>query len=99
MCASSVVRWAVIGSSAVAILIGAFALYALGRSQSGYDWVKLRREAEQRRLVAEVRRLRGENQRLSARVVQLERGGEYLDKRAAGVLDKSLRDEQVEWPR
>lgn len=90
------VRWAVIGGSAVAILIGAFALYALGRSQSGYDWTEsLRREAEQRRLVAEVRRLRGENQRLSARVVQLERGGE-IDKRAAGVLDKSLRDEQVE---
>jgi hypothetical protein len=89
-------RWAVIGAAVVFMLVSAFALYALGRSQSGYDWTQtLRLEAEQRRLVAEIRRLRSENHRLSERVVLLERAGE-IDKRAAGVLDQSLRDEQAE---
>lgn len=89
-------RWAVFGASAVAILIGSFTLYALGRSQSGNDWTHtLRLEAEQRRLVAEIRRLRGENSRLSERVVLLERAGE-IDKRAASVINQSLRDEQAE---
>lgn len=90
------VRWAVIGAGTVAILIGAFAIYALGRSQSGYDWTEtVRLEAERRRLIAEIRRLRDENNRLSARAVLLERGGE-IDKRAAGVLNQSLKDEQAE---
>ncbi len=89
-------RWAMVGAGTVAILIGSFALYALGRSQSGNDWTHtLRLEAELRRMVAEVRRLRGENQRLSEHVVLLERGGD-IDKRAAAVLNQSLRDEQAE---
>lgn len=88
-------RWAVIGASAVAVLIGSFALYALGRSQSGNDWTHtLRLESEQRRLVSEIRRLRDENERLSERVVLLERTAE-IDKRAAAVLNQSLRDEQA----
>ncbi|MGH8453927.1 MAG: DUF6776 family protein [Nevskiales bacterium] len=88
-------RWAVVGACSVAILIGSFALYALGRSQSGNDWTHtLRLEAEQRRLVAEIRRLRAENGRLSERVVLLERAGE-IDKRAATVINQSLRDEQA----
>ena len=76
--------------------LGLLRLYALGRSQSGNDWAHtLRLEAERHRLVTEIRRLRGENKRLSERVVLLERAGE-IDKRAASVLDKSLRDEQAE---
>ena len=53
-----------------------------------------RLESEHHRLLAEIRRLRGDNQRLSQRVVLLERTGE-IDKRAAGVLDQSLKDEQA----
>lgn len=88
-------RWAVVGASSVAILIGSFALYALGRAQSGNDWTQtLRLETEQRRLVAEIRRLRAENNRLTERVVLLERSGE-IDKRAATVINQSLRDEQA----
>lgn len=84
-----------VGACSVAVLIGSFALYALGRSQSGNDWTHtLRLEAEQRRLVAEIRRLRTENSRLSERVVLLERAGE-IDKRAATVINQSLRDEQA----
>jgi hypothetical protein len=89
-------RWAVVGAGTVVVLIGSFALYALGRSQSGNDWTHtLRLEAEQRRLVGEIRRLRSENNRLSERVVLLERAGD-IDKRAATVLNQSLRDEQAE---
>jgi hypothetical protein len=90
------VRWAMIGVGTVVVLIGSFALYALGRSQSGNDWAHtLRLEAERHRLVTEIRRLRGENKQLSERVVLLERAGE-IDKRAASVLNKSLLDEQAE---
>ena len=89
-------RWALIGAGTAAVLIGSFALYALGRSQSGNDWTHtLRLEAEQHRLVAEIRRLRAENNRLSERVVLFERAGE-IDKRAASVLNQSLRDGQAE---
>lgn len=88
-------RWAVVGAASVVALIGSFALYSLGRSQSGNDWTQtLRLETEQRRLVAEIRRLREENSRLSERLVLLERSGE-IDKRAASVLNQSLRDEQA----
>lgn len=90
------VRWAAIGVGTVAVLIGAFAIYSLGRSQSGYDWTEsVRMEAERRRLIAEIRRLRAENNELSERAVRLERAGE-IDKRAAGVLNQSLKDEQAE---
>ncbi len=90
------VRWAMIGASTVVILIGSFALYALGRSQSGNDWAHtLRLEAERHRLVTEIRRLRSENKQLSERVVLLERAGE-IDKRAASVLNQSLLDGQAE---
>jgi hypothetical protein len=89
-------RWALIGAGTVAVLIGSFALYALGRSQSGNDWTHtLKLEAEQRRLVGEIRRLRAENNRLAERVVLLERASE-IDKRAAAVLNQSLRDGQAE---
>lgn len=89
-------RWAAAGIGAIVVLIGSFTLYALGRSQSGNDWTHtLRLEAEQRRLITEIRRLRAENSRLSERVVLLERAAE-IDKRAAAVLNQSLRDGQTE---
>jgi hypothetical protein len=78
------------------VLAGGYGLYAIGRSQAEYDWAKASRmEGEQRRLTAEIRRLRNENERLSQRVVLLERTGD-IDKRAAGLLNQSLRDEQAQ---
>src|SRR5262245_61538417 len=74
-------------------LAGGYGLYAIGRSQAEYDWAKASRmEGEQRRLTAEIRRLRNENEQLSQRVVLLERTGD-IDKRAAGLLNQSLKDE------
>jgi hypothetical protein len=87
-------RWVLVGLGIVFLLMGSYLLYSIGRSQAEYDGVRAARlESEHHRLLAEIRRLRGENQRLSQRVVLLERTGE-IDKRAAGVLDQSLKDEQ-----
>lgn len=88
-------RWVIVCVATVFLLVGGWGLYTYGRSVAEYDWSKTSSlEAEERRLVSEIRRLRSENERLAQRVVLLERNGE-IDKTAAGVLNQSLRDEQA----